>query len=235
MCKQQTIKWLEEWLSILEIEGQSVIDVGAYNVNGSTREAFLANGAANYLGVDMRAGPGVDVVCDAEVLREHFGRESFDIVCTTSTFEHVKNWQSALVNLKDICRPGGLIIFTAACDSPYHAYPHDYWRFTKADIQHIFADFECLSLDIDSLPFSVVRFIGRKPVKSNSMISLDSYHLHSVMIGQRCEAVCWWHFIAPRFFYRIWQDMVKPRLAWSKMAIEMGIRLRIIDPLRKHL
>ena len=48
-----------------DVAGQHVIEAGSLNVNGSVREHVMTLGPASYTGIDLREGPGVDVVMDA--------------------------------------------------------------------------------------------------------------------------------------------------------------------------
>jgi len=52
-----------------------------------------------------------------------------------------------LINLKKICKKGGLIIFAVPNQWPFHSFPGDYWRYDKNDIQNIFADCQIQQLD----------------------------------------------------------------------------------------
>jgi len=49
-----------------------VIDVGSLNVNGNLRIVVAPLLPKAYIGIDMRSGPGVDIVCRAENLVSKF-------------------------------------------------------------------------------------------------------------------------------------------------------------------
>jgi hypothetical protein len=65
-----------------------VFEVGSYNVNGGVRDII-----PDLLGIDLRKGPGVDLVCPVEDLHKHYGNESFDACVSTDTLEHVQDWK----------------------------------------------------------------------------------------------------------------------------------------------
>lgn len=48
------------------------------------RGDIVALGPAEYVGIDIRPGPGVDVLCEAGDLVERFGGNAFDLVSTRS-------------------------------------------------------------------------------------------------------------------------------------------------------
>lgn len=93
-----------------------VVEIGSYDVNGSPRPLFA--GCAEYVGVDLRAGRGVDVVCDAV----DYGGTDFDIVITAEVLEHVKNPADIIAAAWCALKPGGLLVITAA-SAPRQ--PHD--------------------------------------------------------------------------------------------------------------
>ena len=100
------------------IAGLDVLEVGSFDVNGSVRSAAKQHSPGRYVGVDIAPGPGVDVVCSAEDLVKTFGEASFDVVVTTEMLEHVPNWKSAIMQMKQVLRPGGRLILTTRSRGP---------------------------------------------------------------------------------------------------------------------
>jgi hypothetical protein len=86
---------------------------------------------AEYVGVDITKGPGVDIICPAENLTEKFGRESFDVVIATCLLEHVRNWKKSVSNFKNICKSNGIILVIAPSKWTFHEFPYDFWRYKK--------------------------------------------------------------------------------------------------------
>ncbi len=87
-----------------------MLEVGSKYVNGSVRpliEKFCR--PKEYVGVDIEPGKYVDVVLPAERLVEHFGPESFDVVISTETLEHVQDWRLVINNMKKVLKRGGYI------------------------------------------------------------------------------------------------------------------------------
>ncbi len=92
----------------LPVSDAAVLEVGSYNVNGSVRPLFA--GAASYVGLDSRAGPGVDVVSD---IRNYHGGP-FDIVVCCETLEHDADPGAMIEVMRYRLAPGGLLILTCA-------------------------------------------------------------------------------------------------------------------------
>ena len=138
-------------VTVDDVRGKRVIEVGSMNVNGSLRATIEALGPAKYVGVDLGEGPGVDEVCPAENLVARFGEASFDLVVCTEMLEHVREWRVVVANLKQLVAPGGVVLLTTRSKGfPYHEYPFDYWRYEPADLRAIFADFAIEALERDT-------------------------------------------------------------------------------------
>ena len=109
------------------VRGARVLEVGSLDVNGSVR-SILQPLAATYVGIDIRPGPGVDVVCDAARAGD---LGTFDVVVSTEMLEHAESWQLALYGMTFATRLGGrLVLTTRGPGAGRHDHPGDYWRFT---------------------------------------------------------------------------------------------------------
>lgn len=88
--------------------GQSVIEVGSLNINGSARQFFTGG---RYVGHDLISGDGVDVVghfADAALV------EAADVVVSTEALEHDSRWRETLRAIQAAVRRGGLCVATCA-------------------------------------------------------------------------------------------------------------------------
>jgi len=101
-----------------------VIDFGSYDINGTLRPIFENH---KYIGIDMCAGPNVDVVCKNESVP--FANESVDVITSSSCFEHDESYWVTFLEMCRILKPGGYIYIQAPSNGRYHACPHDCWRF----------------------------------------------------------------------------------------------------------
>lgn len=184
MCNVSGISFGTKNLVSMEITGKKVIEVGSYDVNGSLRSFIESLDPAEYIGVDIEEGPGVDIVCNAEDIVEIFGEESFDVVISTELMEHVKEWRRVISNLKKVCKNDGIIILTTrSYGFPYHGYPHDYWRFELDDIKNVFSDFDIISLENDYLEPGIF-LKARKPTNFTEN-NLSTYKLYNIVKNKR--------------------------------------------------
>lgn len=112
---------------LVKSEPLRIVDIGSYDVNGTYRPLF-DNPGWSYTGVDLAAGPGVDIAL-VSPYRLPFRSASMDVVISGQAFEHVEFfWQSWLEMLR-ILKPGGKLLLIAPSRGPEHKHPQDCWRF----------------------------------------------------------------------------------------------------------
>jgi len=104
----------------------TVIDIGAQDVNGSLREVMPAH--FKYVGVDMAAGKGVDIVLD-DPYRLPLESESADVVICSSCFEHSEMFWLLFLEIMRVLKPTGLFYLNVPSNGGFHRYPVDCWRF----------------------------------------------------------------------------------------------------------
>lgn len=104
-----------------------VLEVGSANVNGSYRQIF-AGDRFDYVGVDMEAASGVDVVlADPYHLPDPSG--SVDLVISGQMLEHSEFFWLAFAEMARVVKPTGYIFLIAPSAGPIHRFPVDCYRF----------------------------------------------------------------------------------------------------------
>ena len=106
--------------------GRKILDVGSRDVNGTLRP--VAGSGAEYVGVDLEAGPGVDLVLE-DPNRLPYPDASFDLVISTSCLEHDPLFWLTFDEMARVTRPGGFLYISAPVQGPVHRHPVDCWRF----------------------------------------------------------------------------------------------------------
>jgi SAM-dependent methyltransferase len=110
------------------------------NIGGRNDHWLLCGVQA--VGLELEAGPGVDVVGDARALP--FADESFDTVLATEVIEHVRQPNDMVSEIHRVLKPGGHAILSSPFVWKLHRWPQDYWRFTDDSFALLFKNFaEC--------------------------------------------------------------------------------------------
>jgi len=107
-----------------------IFEFGSYQVEGQVDYADLRAlfRGKDYVGCDMRPGPGVDRVEDVSAIG--LPDASAGTVLCIETFEHVFEVRRAFDEVFRILKPGGLFVITSPLNFRIHGYPDDYWRMT---------------------------------------------------------------------------------------------------------
>ena len=97
----------------------------------------LARG--EWIGIDLQAGDGVDVVADIHDLPAEWAGRFSGVLCS-EVLEHVARPWVALPKLREVIRPGGWLVVTTLFCFPEHGFPDDYYRYTRAGLQLLLKD-----------------------------------------------------------------------------------------------
>lgn len=202
------LEWFAKYMPM--IRNKNVLEVGSLNVNGSIKP-LIKLFTSSYIGVDMKAGIGVDQVVDVLDIVKVFGSEKFDCVVCLETMEHVRFWREALHNLKAVLKPGGLLFFSApGYGFTYHGYPDDFWRFSKLDGLRLFGDFETVALHY-AFHEPRLYMIAKKPEHNFKEADLSAYPLYSIALGKISVA------------YPVISNKTKLKLAMKKMKMKRNM------------
>jgi hypothetical protein len=105
------------------------LEVGSRARSGVSRRDLVPSGWS-YTGLDVMAGPNVDVVGDAHELSTVFPVERFDGVMAMSVLEHLlMPWKFA-IELNKVMTIGARGFFITHQSWPMHDEPWDFWRYS---------------------------------------------------------------------------------------------------------
>ncbi len=118
-----------------------ILEVGSYQVPGQEEIADLRGlfPGKEYVGIDIRPGPGVDRVADVEALPQ--ADRSVGTVIAMNTFEHVPRFWRGFEEVYRVLRPDGALLVTCPFYFHIHSYPSDYWRFTPEAFEVLLQDY----------------------------------------------------------------------------------------------
>jgi SAM-dependent methyltransferase len=140
VAQQLILEFIAELVQVLELP-EPIVEFGSLQVElgqpNDLRELFAGR---DYVGTDMRPGPGVDRVEDLRRLSYADG-EIGTALCL-DTLEHCADPITACRELHRVLRPGGVCVVSSVMFFPVHGYPHDYWRFTPEGMRLLLRDFD---------------------------------------------------------------------------------------------
>jgi SAM-dependent methyltransferase len=117
------------------------LDIGSYYTPGFAalcdRRRFFPG--QPYVGCDIRPGPGVDRIEDAEHLS--FADQSLRSVLLLETLEHVPRPQRVVSEVQRVLHPEGVALVSVPFDYRIHGWPTDFWRFTAAGLNAMLSGF----------------------------------------------------------------------------------------------
>ncbi len=118
-----------------------VLEVGSkdYGNTASFRSVYTNS---EYVGVDLEAGPGVDVIHD---LAEGVGPLTpgkFKLIVCCSVMEHCPKPWALASTLHSLLAPGGVVYISVPWVWRYHPYPDDYFRFSHRGVMSVFPEME---------------------------------------------------------------------------------------------
>ena len=121
--------------------GGPVIEIGSkdYGSTASFRDLYRD---FEYLGADLEAGKGVDVVVDLTEGLGELGEGRFALAICCSVLEHTPRPWVMAQNITRLLRPGGILYLSVPWVWRYHAYPDDYFRFSPRAVQSLFPALE---------------------------------------------------------------------------------------------
>jgi hypothetical protein len=96
-----------------------------------------------YVNIDLFAVPGVDIAADAQALP--FPAQVFARIECDAVLEHVKDPVQVMSELERVLAPGGYLHLVTPFCHPFHAYPHDYRRFTPDGLKQLAGTMEVVA------------------------------------------------------------------------------------------
>jgi SAM-dependent methyltransferase len=117
--------YLKNWHGKLK-----VLDVGSFCVGKSlTYRLFFNSNMFEYVGLDMRSGPNVDIVVKVPYKWQEIPDNFCDVLISGQAFEHIEFPWLTISEIARVLKPNGLSCIIAPNSWYQHRYPVDCWRF----------------------------------------------------------------------------------------------------------
>ena len=109
-----------EWIRYLSkkynFENMKILEIGSRNVTGTNLRKYFNK--AEYIGFDFHEGENVDVVGDAHYLSRYFENKKFDLIFSSSVFEHLMMPWIVAEEISKILKLGGNVFIETELDKP---------------------------------------------------------------------------------------------------------------------
>lgn len=120
---------------------EPIVEFGSLQVeDGQPNDLRGLFACRDYIGTDLRAGPGVDRVEDLR--RLSFETGSVGTALCLDTLEHCADPLAACRELHRVLADGGVCALSSVMFFPVHGYPQDYWRFTPEGLRLLLEPFD---------------------------------------------------------------------------------------------
>lgn len=131
----------------LTIDNLLICDIGSFDINGSFKPIFEKH---NYIGLDIVNGNNVDIV--SELYKYPFKDNTFDVIISGSTVEHVEDIFLWIEEIERITKSHGFVCIVAPTQFKIeHRHPVDCWRIYPDGMKYLLNRGRFKVLDIKSL------------------------------------------------------------------------------------
>jgi hypothetical protein len=121
---------------------EPVVEFGSMQVEaGQPNDLRPLFAGREFVGTDLRAGPGVDRIEDLRGLS--FGDGEIGTALCLDTLEHCADPMAACRELRRVVSADrGTVVISSVMLMPIHGYPSDYWRFTPEGLRLLLDGFD---------------------------------------------------------------------------------------------
>jgi SAM-dependent methyltransferase len=140
MAHQLLYEFVSDLLGRIEFR-EPIVEFGSLQVeNGQPNDLRPLFAGREFVGTDLREGPGVDRVEDLRRLT--FGDGEVGTAICLDTLEHCADPLSACREIHRVLADGGVCVISSVMLIGIHAYPSDYWRFTPEGFRVLLDPFD---------------------------------------------------------------------------------------------
>ena len=170
-------------LKILDIGGRDRSKVDRSKFYGSNHDVSV---------IDIIDGDNVDIVGDAHSLSSYFPVNTFDVLVSTSVFEHLHSPWKAAVEMNKILKMGGIALVQTHQTLGMHDIPWDFWRFSDQAWKAIFnskTGYEILKTNMTHESFILPFLFRRDKVDAEKSAGFE---LSTVLVRKIGESILDW-------------------------------------------
>ncbi|ADQ81165.1 Methyltransferase type 11 [Paludibacter propionicigenes WB4] len=182
-------KWEKYLYDIGNKDGLRILEIGSREVTGkSIARKNFSN--ATYIGFDLYPGNNVDVVGDAHKLSSYFAcEEKFDIIYSSSCFEHFAMPWIVATEISKLLKVGGIVFVETHFSFASHERPWHFFQFSDMALRVLFSNvlgFECIEAGMSNPLVGRFSSLADKYLKNKPVVGL---YCHTEYLGKKIRDV----------------------------------------------
>ena len=183
------LKWEQYLYEIGNKPGLRILEIGSREV---TRKSGARKNFSNatYIGFDLYPGNNVDVVGDAHKLSSYFaGEEKFDIIYSSSCFEHFAMPWVVATEISKLLKVGGIVFVETHFSFASHERPWHFFQFSDMALRALFSKalgFECIEAGMSNPLVGRFSSLADKYLKNRPVVGL---YCHTEYLGKKIRDV----------------------------------------------
>ena len=107
LCYEIMERFCKTHLAELEGRPLKVLDIGSQDVNGTFKPLFNKTGW-HYVGLDIEAGPNVDLIPEEPYYWDEIASGSYDVVISGQAYEHTEFFWLTQLEISRVLKVGGI-------------------------------------------------------------------------------------------------------------------------------
>lgn len=138
------IQETKEMLVQLKV-GSSVLSIGGYGSTDNALENICLKNGLQLVKLDIDEEHLPDLVADLSHTDFRLAKQ-FDAVVALEVLEHIPDYETAILNMYSLLKPGGMMVLSTPWIIPIHDKPDDYHRFTHFELRRILSEFPTIRI-----------------------------------------------------------------------------------------
>ena len=148
------LNWANTLSQLFNKPGLRVLEIGSREVTGPSKARKQLFAQATYVGMDVQAGPNVDIVGDAHRLSSYFDEaEPFDLIYSSAVFEHLAMPWVVAGEIAKLLKVGGCVFVETHFSFTSHERPWHFFQFSDQALKVLFSPalgYRCVEAGMDN-------------------------------------------------------------------------------------
>ena len=180
-----------EWIRYLSkkynFENMKILEIGSRNVTGNNLRKYFNK--AEYIGFDFHEGENVDVVGDAHYLSSYFENEKFDLIFSSSVFEHIMMPWIVAEEISKILKLGGNVFIETTFSFRSHERPWNFFQFSDLGLRILFNEYLGYEHLESGMSNPMMGFYNFRSKSSLRFLPITELYAHSGILCKKIKNV----------------------------------------------